>query len=243
MSRYLTLGDVRLVLVDMLENKLDLLNSTMSFKIYEPALVDRRDRIVSVHKALEGKPLAEELKDTDRLHDSIGRAIHLICTGLAQLVTLDGEKRRFAQSVLDTFAPSLGALQKSYEDEAAAAAKRRPELDAMAPELKSFPAAPDMTLYSLVSDHLDAGEKIDKLLSRRATATADDEAARSAEAVSLRAETIGLLGRFRSALSDEAAIDAELSRDVVGKVFAYYDQLADSRDDRADKPDKPATDA
>jgi hypothetical protein len=240
MSNRLTEGDVSLVLDDLFENKIGLLEQAKAFAIYRPALEERREKLAAVRKALEGRPLSEELKTADLVHDSTGRALHLICTGLGQLVTLDQDQRNLLARIQKTFVPTLGDLQKSYEDEAAAAARRRPALEEMEAELKAFPVAPEMTMHTLVSSYIDAGQQIDVLLSKRATATAEETSGREAESVAIRSETVGLLGRFRSALADEIAMTPELQRDLEAKVFAYYDQLSQSREDRSAKP-KPQT--
>jgi hypothetical protein len=238
--KYLTGSDLSLYLEDLFQNKTPLLGGTNSFKIYQATLSERRERLGNLYRPQSGRPLADELSDVDRLHDSTGRAVHHVCLGLEQLVTLSPEKRDLLVKVRETFVPALGALQAAYEDQAGAAAKKREALAGMAAELSAFPVAPDLTLRALVEAHVSAGEDLGKLLARRADAAVEERSSRDAEASVIRMETIGLLGRFRQALADEVAADSALPRDLEAQVFGYLEQLADAREGRAPKKAEPA---
>ncbi len=236
---YMTTGDLSLVLNDMFKTKLGLLTKTMSFKIYERALSDNRDKLNSIVEILERKPLTEELKEADELHDSAGRAVYFMCKGMSSLSILEKEKRDLLSTVAERFAPALGDFTRSYEDEASSATKKREVLNGMKTELSAFPVAPDMSLYDLLDAHVDAGEKIDKLLAERADTTAQEDAAKLKEAKTIRSATIGMINRLREAMEDEVSMNDELDDSLANKVFAYYDQIADTREDRGAKPKAP----
>ena len=89
------------------------------------------------------------------------------------------------------------------------------------------------------AQRLHEGEKIDKLLAKRADTTADEEAAKLKEVSSIRPVTIGLLNRMREAMEDEVSMNDELDDSLANKVFAYYDQISETREDRGAKPKAP----
>lgn len=237
--RYMTTGDLSLVLNDMFKTKLDLLNKTISFKIYESALAGNRDKLNSIVEILKRKPLTEELKEADDLHDSTGRAVYYICKGMSSLPILAEEKRDLLSTVSERLVPALSDFTRNYEDEASSAKKKRDLVAGMKAELSAFPVAPDMTLYDLLDAHVGAGEKIDTLLAKRADTTAKEDAAKLKEASSIRPATIGLINRLREAMEDEVSMNDELDDSLANKIFAYYDQIAQTREDRSAKPKTP----
>jgi hypothetical protein len=86
---------------------------------------------------------------------------------------------------------------------------------------------------------LDRGNALDDLLSERASQTAADGESSRASAMALRSSTIGLVGRCRSALADEMAVNEELPKDLSALVFGYFDELARLRD-QSDKGSSPS---
>ena len=125
--------------------------------------------------------------------------------------------------------PSLSTLTDSYEDEAARIDDKRKILTRHADFLAAFQVGPSHTLQSILSAHVEAGEKLGELLSKRAGEVAEDKSARTKQSITLRSATIGLLGRFRQALADEVEANKDLPRDLESKVFAYFDQLEANR--------------
>lgn len=231
----MTLGDVLLVLEDLLGAKRASLEETLAFKLYGPSLAGLLDKISGVQKSLSAKPLSEELKAADLKHDTSAKAVYYICRGLIGLSTLDGETRSMLNSVRDTFVPALAPLQKSYEDEAFAAKQREGALESMKPQLEAFPVG-STTLYGLLKDHISAGAEIEQLLSARAETTAEEEANRVKDAGILRSQAIGLLGQLRETLAHEVATNTALPRDLESVAFSYFDQLSESREGRRPKP-------
>ena len=230
MGSALTIGDVVLVLDDFYNVKIELVRPTLTFQIYDAALQEHRTWLKGIDPGLTGRPLVEDLTGSDALHDSGVRAVHLVCTGLGQFLPLPKATRQFLLKVRDTFAPSLGATQESYADEAAAAKAREDDLEEMEPTLKAFPVAPETTLYTLVSTYIEAGKEIDTLLSQRAETKADAEHKRTKEANRIRSQTIRTINQFRETLVAEIKSKPELPRDLESRVFSYYDQLQETRE-------------
>lgn len=83
----------------------------------------------------------------------------------------------------------------------------RPDLARLADQLKMITVPGGKTLYVWVKEFLDDGDELGGLLADRGLTTASVESAKAAAA--LRALTIGLLGRLRSAVQDEIAAGAK----------------------------------
>ena len=227
--RNITTGDTGLVLDDFFTDKINLVQSTLAFQIFGASLAEKREQLTSIRKGLEKKPLVEALKDADLVHDCTGRAIFAICTGLDQPAGIDADAKTLLAKVKERIVSNLTDLNRSYEDEAAPAKGRLADLEAMKPELEAFSIGPNMTLYSLLKSHLEAGKQIDTLLSARAKTTAEDEADRTKDVFILRSQPLGLMNRFREALVQEIAVNPDLPRDLESKVFSYLDQLSETR--------------
>ncbi len=231
--RHLTCGDLMLVLDDMFTNKLVLIQPTLAFQLFGPSLGEKRRSLSSVQKGLARRPLKEALRETDREHQSTGRALYYVCRGMEQLELLPLETRAVFTRVREVFVPSLSVLTKSYEDEAAFAKRLDDDALSLKPSLETIPLGNDLTLYSLVFVYVEAGKKIDSLLSSRADTRADDEVKRTREVNRLRSLTLGVLSQFREALVQEISVNSDLPRDLESKVFSYLDQLCETRDQRS----------
>ncbi len=229
---YLKADDVWLVVDDLVTTKISLIRDTKSYTIFGPPLAEKHDVLAHLYKGSQTRPLAASLKETDVIHDTNGRAVHLLSLALEAVDALPAATRDFLVKVRETFVPNLSDLMKSYEDEAALAKRRSAELEAMKPELEAFSIG-SISLYTLVSAYLDAGNRLDTLLSSRADTVADEEAKRIKDIFVLRSQALGLLNQFRAALAQEVAFDKSLPRDLETKVFAYMDQIAETRAARA----------
>ena len=238
---YMTLSDLVLVLSDLRENKQGAVAETLAYRLFGPSLAEMFERASSIEAALARKPLSEELKEADLLHDRAAKAVFYIAKGLLGLPNLSPEVRAVLERARDTFVPALAPLAKSYEDEAAAAKQRTAALEEMKPTLEAFPAGPGMSLYSLVADHINAGIRIDALLSDRAETVAAEDAARVKDAGPLRSQIIGTLGRFRDALDQEVSVNPSLPRELTAVTFSYYDQITAAREQRSHKPESELT--
>ncbi len=236
MITHTTVSDLWLFLDDLETEKKPLVVNTSAYRIFGPKLCEMRTVFATLRKGLEKKPLAEELKETDFVHDASEKAIHFLSLVLEPIEVLPESTRAFLVKVRETFAPSLSDLKKSYEDEAALAKRRSTALEAMRGELEAFPIGP-ISLYTLVTMYLDAGNKLDTLLSTRADTAADDDTKRTKRIFALRSQTLKLIQEFRCALAREVDVDKELSRNLEAEVFSYLDQLSDTRGQRP-HPDK-----
>ena len=146
-------------------------------------------------------------------------------------------RARPAQVARAAFIPELAVLRKPYADEAIAAHNHRPDLERLADQLEMITVPGGKTLYVWVKEFLDDGDKLGGLLADRGQTTASVESAKAAAA--LRASTIGLLGRLRSAVQDEIAGGARLPKGYESKLFATFDELHKRREE-ADPRKAPA---
>jgi hypothetical protein len=235
--QYVTFGDLRLGVRDLLETKTEFTSKAIAFSIYRDPLKAKLALFESLHQAQGGRPLAVELGNADGVHDSTGRALHYIGKAAAELKDLEESVRAAVAEVVGKVIPSLGLLKESYEDEAAEAAEKRNVLEGHRDFLEAFPFGPKHTLKSILTAHVEAGEKLGQILSKRADTVADVQNARTKEIMALRSVTIGLLNRFRQAVADEVEHNPSLPRDLESKIFTYFDQMEANRAARRGKPD------
>ena len=236
----LLLSDLRLALPDLLDGKAATLDTLHSGRLYAPRLAAQHVAIEALPApTTDARPLVEELAQTDAEHDGFGTAIwHYteavrVCPGLAD------EVRAAAQRIREAFIPTLSIIHRSYATEAAHALGKRDALPEHAAAFALLPVPSGETLQAWVERFVTRGESIESLLRERANQTAAtvSEATRR-EAAKLRAETIALLGRLRTALADELAITPDALARTDAELFGYLDQLAKARDD-ANRP-KPS---
>lgn len=220
--RLLTLLDLKLGLADLLDKRRAALRGSAAGKNYEPMLAKKLEAIEALPPAiLGGKALAAELDETDTEHDGLGAAIWHTTEAYYRSPRTSPEILDAAGRIRAEFIPTLLDLQASYADEADAAIARKKTLSRHKADLKLFPVAEGETLLDWVTAFLDAGERLNTLLSERA----DMPQASRKGAGSLRSATIGLLNRLRAGLADELAHDPKLPRDLDARVFGYFDQL------------------
>jgi len=122
----------------------------------------------------------------------------------------------------------------TYQDEAARAKARRKQVAEREADLRLFPVPGEsgQTLLDWVNDFLERGEELDALMSQRATETGESEGTQGdrSGAMVLRARAIGIIGRCRGALTDEAGTNESLPENLDKLVFGYFDELAKARD-------------
>ena len=228
----LTLGDLKLGLKDMLQIRPEDLHQSAFGGLYLPMLKAKQVAIDALPDALTGaRPLAVELAELDLHHDGMGGAIWFIAEAVARHPSLSPAIRAAAEAVRVAFVPELNVLRKPYADEAIAAHNHRPDLLRLEEDLKSITVPGGKTLYVWVKDFLDDGDKLGGLLADRGQTNASAESAKAAAA--LRASTIGLLGRLRSAVQDEVAGGAKLPKGYEAKLFATFDELHKRREEAA----------
>ena len=248
----LLLSDLRLALPDLLDHKAATLDTLNAGRLYAPLLADQRAVIDALpNPDAAGRPLAEELASADAEHDAFAAAIwHYteavrVCPGLADDV------RSAARRVREQFVPKLAIVRRSYATEAAHALGKRALLAEHAAGFGLLPVPGGETLEAWTERFVARGETIGELLRARAehNAAAVGEATR-AEAGRIRAETIALLGRLRTALADELAKTPAELRKIDAELFGYVDELAAAREDASRRksgdgeaaPPSPASD-
>lgn len=221
----LTAGDLVLGLGDLLGPRHDALVASATGRTYERKLARLHGDLEALPPALGGRAAAEELAATDLTHDGFAAALFLMCEAYQRLPAATADQKAAAARIRDAFVPSMAETTRPYADEAAAAGRRRATIAERAADLALFPVIGG-DLSSWATGYVEAGARLDTLLSGRATAEA--EADRS-PAPGLRAKTIGVLTRMRGTLRDELEEDPALPRDLEARVFGYIDELAARR--------------
>ena len=228
--RELTLSDLKMGLGNLLDGQPQALTASAIGRTYGSLLAAKRDEIDALPAPLtEGLPLAGELSHADGVHDALGTAIWHLCTAYMEHPRVPPRVQDAASRCREALIPTLGALRKSYADEAAAALSRRAAISGMEADLNLFPVADGKTLLDWALAYIDQGERLHGLLAARADAVAavDSQARRRAQ--ELRVETVELLFHFRTSLADEMAADPTLPRDLDQRIFGFFDQLAKRR--------------
>lgn len=126
-----------------------------------------------------------------------------------------------AKGIRAAFIPSASELKDSYADEARRAVERRPMLKTLKADLMQFPVPGMGTLFDVATKYLDAGDRINELLSHRADIPTD---ARK-DAGRLRNETLGMANRLRAEIAREVSKNPSLPQDLEQRLFGYLDTL------------------
>jgi hypothetical protein len=226
--RHLTLGDIKLALANLFEDRKEYLYATEMGKSYGPLLEKKRAAIDKLPDSLtSGRPLSDQLVETDAKHDGWGGALWYLLECIIRAPSASPELKAKAIRIRTAFIAKLGALRDTWADEAATAAKNRPKTEELKADLESIPTPTGETLDVWVSAFLAAGDKLGELLSDRAFIEA--AGLEGAEIASLRMTTIGLVSRFRTAVLDDMAERPELPRNLDALIFGFFDELNDRR--------------
>lgn len=230
----LTNNDLHLALTNLLTHRVQALRKLTMGAVYEDALRAQLGRLSALAGVaqVQGAELAVALKETDTRHDALGGGIASLLDAIERSPLTGEADRAAAARVRAAFVPSRSELLGSYVDEAARARQRKVLLVDYGADLGRIPV-PGGTLADWAAAFIDAGEQLHDLLQQRARLAE----ARSAEpagphAGAVRSETIGLLGRMRSALADDVAWagrDARLDE----AIFGFVDMLQAMRSRRA----------
>jgi hypothetical protein len=234
---HITLFSLKLGLHDLLDKRQADLAKSKAGKYFSPALQEQREAIDGLPPAVVGTaPLAEELLETDGRHDGYGATLWFATEATFRNPDSTADLLAAAHRVRDAFMPALGELKDKYALEAHRAQERKPSIKTLSIDLKMFPVAGSGTLLDVVQKFIDAGVSLDELLSQRGDAP---KAARERAAM-LRAEAIGVLGRFRSELVKEVDKNPSLPQDLDQRVFGYFDTLEAMEHKAKKKKDEPA---
>ena len=231
------LYDLKLGLKELAENpvKLKLLAGTAAGMLYLPLLARKRAEIDTLSPAVvdAGRPLAEELGTEDGLHDGFGLAIWYLSEAYRHVPGLATDLREALATVREKVISSRGEVTKPYPQEAARALGRIQVMPEIKPALEKFPVAVGGTLHDWVVAFNQHGSNLHELLAERGAQTAQSTGGAVAKkAVQTRAETVGVVGRFRTALADEIDANPNLPRDLDARIFGYFDELLRMREER-----------
>ncbi|MDC3952687.1 hypothetical protein [Polyangium jinanense] len=241
--RNLLLSDLKLALGDLLNERNPKLLLSNSGKLYAPQLAKKLAEIEKLPDALTGgRPLAQDLAETDGNHDGLGEAIYYQAEAILRLPLAPPDLKAKAHRIREAFVPRLNVLRATYATEAAAADKNRTALDTLKDDLAAIPVpAPEgATLLDWATAFVDAGDRLGRLLSDRSLL---GSGAIPTQALAVRTTTIGILNRFRAALADEMAHDTSLPRDLDTQVFSFFDELQSTREQSARTGKSPKDEA
>lgn len=216
--RHILLESLQLGLADLLSKRLPALQSFANGAANVPLITMHHTKISALPNVLLGRPLVEELDTADARHDGVGGGIFFITEAYLRHSDSTPELIAAAKQIRTELIPALDSLSATYESEATKAKANKAQLTALKPALDLFPVVGG-TLYDWAVDFIDAGEKLDTLLSERA------DAKDRAEASALRSDTVGLLNRLRKSLKAEQKANPSLPADLDTQVFGYFDLL------------------
>jgi hypothetical protein len=219
MLRHIPLSSLYLGLEDLFGKRRQSLVSFANGAANEKLLVAQRDRIKALPPELLGRPLVDELSNTDARHDGVGAAIWFTVEAYERHPDTTPDLLAAGRKIRAAFITGLDELKATYEVEAEAAKRRRTSLVDLKAELTMFPVAGGLTVLEWATQFVDAGEQLSTLLSKRADAKARKLAGE------IRARTVGLLNRVRAALLDEMSNDPALPATLEQDVFGYLDDM------------------
>jgi len=232
--KYTTLVDLNFYLKHLVddEEQQRLLASTVTWKLFGPVLREHLDELerLSPSLALEGKPLAQELRETDAEHDGCFRAVHHLLQAYQALpARLAGERGEQARALAQVLVPDAGLTRASYMDEAGEAQRRQARLQGHEALLAAFPVAGgDVGLW--VEALNAAGARLATLLSERAQKNVDQlPKGEQGEAGVLRSKLVGALQRFREMLRLEFGQRDDLPPHAEQRVFQFLDEASERR--------------
>jgi hypothetical protein len=233
---FLTLNDLHLGLGDLLERRLPKVTAVHSVSAYAPRLKARHAELTTLPGvAGDGEPFAAEIAAKDAEHDGHGGAVWYLVEACQRSPSVSAEHKAALEDVRKRFVPELAELKRSHADEAAAAARRTPDLEALKKTLRGFAVPGGGSLYDWCAAFLGAGRELDALLRKRADVVTADRSG----VAGLRASTVGLLNRLRTAVADELEDDADALARADHALFAYLDELEARRAPTAAAPTAP----
>ncbi|MBI5497302.1 MAG: hypothetical protein HY904_19970 [Deltaproteobacteria bacterium] len=224
----LTLADLKLGLDNLIGARGQALARVRCADTYAPLLKQKLSGIAALPAALTGTPLAKELDQTDLTHDEMAAGVWHVLEAHLSISSTPAAVREAAQRIRQDLVPTLAGTQAAYPDQAAAAKEREPALERRKADLQMFPVAGGGTLYDWAAAHVQAGVKMDSLLSSRADLAAPSVTSRKQAGV-LRNSTVGLLGRLRAAVRDECSVRTDLPQNTEEQLFSYLDALSSHR--------------
>jgi len=231
----LTIPDLHLALTDLLTRRTHPLRQLTMGAVYEDALRAQLAKLTALPETQQdqGRHLAAELKETDTRHDALGIAISLTLDAYARSPLTSDDLKAAAERIRAAFIPTRAELNAPYAEEANRARQRADRLTERDADLALFPLADTTTLRDWVAAFLASADSLYDLLQQRARLNQEANApSEPLLAGPVRSETVGLLGRIRSALADDVAY-AGLAPDTDGALFGFVDLLQSMRVENA----------
>jgi hypothetical protein len=223
---FLTLNDLQLGLGDLLQRRLPGVTGVHAVSAYAARLKACHAELSGLPGATgEGEPFAAEIAAKDAEHDGYGGAVWYLVEACQRAPSVSAEHKAALEEVRRRFVPELAELKRPHADEAAAAARRAPDLEALKKTLRGFAVPGGGSLYDWCAAFLGAGRDLDALLRKRANVVPADRTS----AAGLRSSTVGLLNRLRTAVADELDGDADALARTDHALFAYLDELESRR--------------
>jgi hypothetical protein len=221
----MTLGDLSLVVADLLERRASLLKSSGIGAVYLPIIEHLNQKILSLPAALRAaRPYGDALSDVDAIFDGSAQVLWFLTETALRNPKTSSQRKDAAARIRGGLLSSLEITRASYKDEAIYAKSHRSALKDLEADLRLFQVEDARTLYDVAVEFLDAGDTLDDLLSDRATLEAASEVDRSA-AKTLRSVMLGVLSRCRRALADEVTYSPNLPRNLESQIFGYLDEV------------------
>lgn len=228
--RNLTLQDVKAALPDLLDHRAEALDGTHAGPIFLPMLSNLRRKLDELPEGDDGE-LVAELAREDARHDGFAAAVWFFTEAYLRLPVLDPAERDALEELRDRLLPRPSELSAPYAREAARAKERA---DALTPEyravLERYPVRGGETLWQWMSAYLDAGERLQRLLSQRSVEESFGGGYETPlDAGRLRGRVVGLLAQLRETLRHELYERPEHWQGIDQQVFEYVDQLSEHR--------------
>lgn len=223
---FLDTDNIYLAVRDLLTDaKRALIRRTQSGVFALPLLEEIERRLAVVTR--KGKPYAAELAAADQRHDIGGIVLDLVCRVHELLGALPeyAEAAERAAKVRGTLSMERSIVTASYGQEAANALRNRGLLPDIEEVLRAMPVLPGVDGRAVAELFIGGGEDIGRLLSLRADALAEAQAARAEiGGANLLHEARDLLQRTRSMLDNEVSMRPDLPRDLVDRIFSVLDE-------------------
>lgn len=208
-----------------------------------------RDEIDALGERLEseadgGMPLAAELSAEDVAHDAYGLFLWHQFESFRAL----GPLPAYADLVADaaalqtTWIDGRARLAAGYGEQAAHAGRLRRRLDGDRAGLDALRAGRGEALGDFAERFVESGERIGRLLARRADILAERARDRAEGGRNLRGQVIGLLGELRAQIANESKRRPDLPADLDARLFGQLDERI-ARKARARSGDAPAVEA
>ena len=227
---HLTLADMKLALRDLLTRREPALLGCRAGMLHILELQELRAAVDKLPEELTASaPTAAKLHRIGAEHHGFGAALHHILEGYRRMPSASEETRRTAERLRDAFVPELDELDADHGTQFRRAQSRRPKLEELQTELRSFPVFPrGTTLFDVAARFVESGLSLGENVSRR-RALGETEPSSNAELLELRSRAVHVLNRLRAEIARDVARDRKLPADLELRLLGYFDLLDEQR--------------